>query len=132
MQHSVILFDGICNLCNSFVQFVIRHDRKNTFRFAALQSDFAQDLLAKHAVFLEGINTVVLIENGTVYFKSTAALRILKRLNGGWKLAYIFIAVPTFIRDAVYHLVAKKRYKWFGKQDSCMIPTDELRKKFLS
>ncbi|ADY53437.1 thiol-disulfide oxidoreductase DCC [Pseudopedobacter saltans DSM 12145] len=131
-MHSVILFDGVCNLCNSFVQFVIKHDKKERFMFASLQSDFAQKTLVNSFVASQKLSTVVLLEDRKTYSKSTAALRVLKKLNGLWPLLYVFIILPTFIRDAVYNLIAKNRYKWFGKKDSCMMPSPELRRRFLS
>ncbi|WP_353132097.1 thiol-disulfide oxidoreductase DCC family protein [Pseudopedobacter sp.] len=131
-MQSVILFDGVCNLCNSFVQFVIKHDRKERFRFASLQSDFAEKELANSFIDNQKMSTVILLENGKFYSKSTAALRILKKLNGLWPLLYVFIIVPVFIRDTVYNLIARNRYKWFGKKDSCMIPSPELQRRFLS
>ncbi len=131
-MQSVILFDGVCNLCNSFVQFVIKHDRKERFRFASLQSDFAEKELANSFIDNQKMSTVILLENGKLYSKSTAALRILKKLNGLWPLLYIFIIVPAFLRNVVYNLIARNRYKWFGKKDSCMIPSPELQRRFLS
>lgn len=131
-MQSVILFDGVCNLCNSFVQFVIKHDKYERFKFASLQSDFAKKELADSFIDTQKMSTVILLENGKLYSRSTAALRVLKKLNGLLPLLYIFIAIPTFIRDAVYNLIAKNRYKWFGKKDSCMIPSPELQRRFLS
>lgn len=132
MNHSsIILFDGVCNLCNASVQFVIKHDTDARFSFASLQSDSGQKLLEQYHLQQTDFNSFVLIENQRVYTKSTAALMVAKRLNGLIKLFYGFIIVPVFIRDAVYSLVAKNRYKWFGKKDSCMIPTPALQSKFL-
>lgn len=127
---SVILFDGVCNLCNGFVQFVIRRDKKNRFLFASLQSDEANELL-KDLVSGKDLKTVVLIENDTIYTRSTAALRICRGLPGGWPLLYGFIIIPAFIRNAVYNFISRNRYRWFGKKDHCMIPAPELQKKFL-
>ena len=129
-QH-IILFDGVCNLCNASVQFVIKRDKKRLFRYAALQGDTAQKLLANSNSPGLDLNSVVLVENGKVYDRSTAALRIARHLSGGWPLFYAFIIVPKFLRDGVYNFIAKNRYKWFGKQESCMIPTPELKSLFL-
>lgn len=129
-KKAVILFDGVCNLCNGFVNFIIRRDKKNRFRFASLQSDAAAALLSRYSV-TKNLKTIIFIENGKVYSRSGAALHICRRLSGGWPLLYGFIIVPSFIRDAFYDLVAKYRYRWFGKRDQCMIPTPALRSKFL-
>lgn len=131
-QEAVILFDGVCNLCNASVQFVIRHDKKDHFKFAALQSDTGQQLLDQYQLGSKHFDSFALIENGKAFTRSTAALRVSKQLAGPVKLLYGFIIVPAFIRDAVYSFIAKNRYKWFGKQDSCMIPTPALKAKFLS
>jgi predicted DCC family thiol-disulfide oxidoreductase YuxK len=130
-QQATILFDGVCNLCNGFVQFVIKHGKGYYFSFAALQSEYADQQFKNMDYKADGLASVVLIENNKVYTQSTAALRILKRMKGLYPLLYAFIIVPSFIRDAVYKWIAKNRYKWFGKTDSCMIPTPELKSRFL-
>ncbi len=127
----VILFDDICNLCNNSVQYVIKHDSKNIYQFAALQSQAGQALLQKYKLPTTHFNSFLLIQNNNVYQKSTAALMVAKQLSGAIKLIYIFIIVPAFIRNAVYNFIAKNRYKWFGKKDSCMIPNKLLQDKFL-
>ncbi|HMR91998.1 MAG TPA: thiol-disulfide oxidoreductase DCC family protein [Chitinophagaceae bacterium] len=129
--HPVILFDGVCNLCNSSVQFVIRRDKKGSFRFASLQGRSGQQYLQQYHLPVDDFNSFVLIENNRAYTRSTAALRVARRLGGGWKLLYGFIVIPRFIRDAVYNLVAKNRYRWFGKKEACMIPSPELKARFL-
>lgn len=129
--HPVILFDGVCNLCNSSVQFVIRRDKKGSFRFASLQGRSGQQYLQQYHLPVDAFNSFVLIENNKVYTRSTAALRVARQLGGGWKLLYGFIVIPRFIRDAVYNLVAKNRYRWFGKKEACMIPSPELKARFL-
>src|SRR5687768_16318256 len=131
-RHSIILFDGICNVCNGAVQFIVKRDKKNHFRFASLQSPEGQKLLAQHELPVNDFNSFVLVENGIVYTRSLAALKIAKYLSGLWSLLYGFIIVPKFIRDSIYDLFAKNRYKWFGKKDSCMIPTPEIMAKFLN
>ena len=130
-QH-IVLFDGVCNLCNNGVQFIIKKDKKNLFKFAALQSEFGQKLLEKHQISTENMDSFVYVHQEKAYIKSTAALKIAKELKRGWQLFYIFIIIPAFIRNLFYDLVAKNRYKWFGKKDSCMIPTAELKAKFLN
>lgn len=129
---ATILFDGVCNLCNGFVQFVIQRDPAVRFHFAALQSELGQKILKDHGLDTHEFQTVLLLENGKLYKQSTAALRIARRLKGGWSWAYGFMVVPGFIRDAVYDFVSKNRYRWFGQQESCMVPTPALKARFLS
>ena len=131
-KKAIILFDGVCNLCNSSVQFVIQHDRANKFLFAALQSQTGQALLQQYNLPQQGFNSFVLIQNEKVFLKSTAALHVAKQLNGPAKLLYGFIIVPAFIRNTVYNFIAKNRYKWFGKKESCMMPTPTLQSRFLN
>ena len=130
-QQPIILFDGVCNLCNSAVQFTIKHDKKKQFMFAALQSDTGQQLLKQYQLQQENFSSFVLIKDGQVFLKSTAALMVAKQLNGLIKLLYGFIIVPAFIRNGVYNFIAKNRYRWFGKKESCMMPTQELTARFL-
>ncbi len=127
----IILFDGVCNLCNGSVQYVLKHDKKKLFRFASLQSDSGQQLLKKYKLPYNNFNSFVLLQNEKAYLKSTAALMVAKQLRGFTQILYAFIIVPTFIRDAVYNLISKNRYKWFGKKESCMVPTTELQSRFL-
>lgn len=131
-NNPIILFDGVCNLCNGAVQFVIKHDRNNKFQFAALQSAMGQQLLQQNNLPQQGFDSFVLIQGEKVFLKSTAALQVAKQLSGPIKLLYGFIIVPAFIRNAVYAFIAKNRYKWFGKKDSCMIPTPSLQSRFLN
>ncbi len=131
-QKPIILFDGVCNLCNNSVQFVIKHDTSNKFMFAALQSIKGQILLQQYNLPQQGFNSFVLLQNEKVFLKSTAALNVVKQLNGPVKLLYGFIIVPAFIRNAVYNFIARNRYKWFGKKDSCIIPTPALQSRFLN
>ena len=130
-ESPVIFFDGFCNLCNGAVQFTIERDRKNIFRFASLQSDYADEKLIPFHIDPKQFNSFVLLEEGKIYQQSTAALRVAKQLGGLWPLLYGFIIVPSFIRDGIYSYVAKNRYKWFGKQENCWVPTPELKEKFL-
>lgn len=132
MDHPIILFDGICNLCNNAVQFVLKHDKKKLFRFASLQSDFGKSILIKHALPTDNFNSFVLILNGKAYTKSTAALSVAKMLSGPIKLLYGFIVVPAFIRNGVYNVIARNRYKWFGKKESCMLPSPDVAARFLN
>lgn len=128
----IILFDGVCNLCNSSVQFVIKRDKKDLFRYAALQSKAGQQLVEQRHIDTRTIDSIILIEPGVAYYtKSDAALEIAQDLGGLWKLTAIFTWIPTSIRNAIYDFVAKNRYKWFGKKESCMVPTPELKAKFL-
>jgi predicted DCC family thiol-disulfide oxidoreductase YuxK len=129
---SVVLFDGVCNLCNGFVQFVIARDRRNRFQFAALQSPPAQRLLAPLAAAADALDTMILIEDGRVFTRSAAALRVARGLAFPWPLAYGFILVPRPLGDWAYGLVARHRYRWFGRRDVCMVPTPEHRAKFLT
>lgn len=128
----IILFDGVCNLCNSAINFVIDHDKNNVFKFGSLQSSEGQFYLKKFGLNSENFDSFVLIDGDKYYTKSTAALRVANDLPGLYKLLYGFIIVPTFIRDAVYNFVSKYRYKIFGKSDSCRMPTPELKSKFLN
>lgn len=130
-DNKIVLFDGVCNLCNSSVQFIIKRDKKKQFRFASLQGNFGQQFLKKNKLPADNFNSFILLENETVYTRSTAALRMLKHLGGGWRLMYGFIVLPKFIRDGIYNLIARNRYKWFGKRESCMIPTADVRERFL-
>jgi len=127
-----VLFDGVCNLCNGSVLFVIGHDPGAQFRFAALDSDAAWGLLKECGIRCALPDSVALIERGTVYTRSSAALRIAKRLRFPWSLLYALIVVPRPLRDSVYDLIAHHRYGWFGKRDTCMVPTLELRSRFLT
>ncbi len=129
--NNIILFDGVCNLCNGFVQFVIRHDRAGYFRFAALQSEVGRKILQQVHFSDYSIDSVVLVQNGKFYIRSAAVLKILRRLDGWWPLAYVAIILPAFLRDLIYAGLAKNRYRWFGKQESCMLPTPELKLRFL-
>ncbi|WP_240751412.1 thiol-disulfide oxidoreductase DCC family protein [Flagellimonas onchidii] len=128
----IILFDGVCNLCNGAIQFIIKRDKNDLFRYAALQSDIGQQLITERAIDTSKVDSIILIVPGVAYFtKSDAALEIAKGFGGLWKTMTIFTWVPKTLRDAIYDLIAKNRYKWFGRKDSCMIPTPELQAKLL-
>jgi predicted DCC family thiol-disulfide oxidoreductase YuxK len=128
----VLLFDGVCNLCNGFVRFVVRFDHDGVFRYAPLQSPVAQELLARHGLPTEdeAFDTVVLVEDGECYTKSTAALRVARRLDGPWPLAYPLVFLPRRLRDGVYDLVAEHRYRLFGRSESCQVPPPTVRERF--
>ena len=127
---SIVLFDGVCNLCNSAVQLIIRRDPQAHFQFASLQSKQGQQLLVGHR--LEGyLESIVLMEDSKIYTASAAALRIAQRLSGLWPLFYIFMIIPRPMRDWAYSIIARNRYRWFGRRDECMIPTPNLRERFL-
>lgn len=128
---NVILFDGICNFCNSSINFVMDRDKDDRFRFAALQSDSGVELQRKLGIDPEKIDSVVLVQGKMHYHKSTAALRIAKIMGFPYNLLYILIIVPPFIRNIFYDIIAHYRYKWFGKKEACRIPTPEERAKFL-
>ncbi|HLO29228.1 MAG TPA: thiol-disulfide oxidoreductase DCC family protein [Anaerolineales bacterium] len=131
-QQRIILFDGVCNLCNGSVIFVLQRERKPTFKFASIQSEAGKELLEWYG-FPPGYNqAVILLEHGRVYLGSTAALKIGQQLKFPWSLlAYAGFIVPKFIRDWVYDQIARHRYQWFGKRDVCMTPTENLKTRFL-
>lgn len=130
-KHKIILFDGVCNLCNDSVKFIIKHDPKDVFQFTALQSDIGVKMVAEHGIDTTKTDSILLVDQGKIYAKSTAALKIARHLSGGYPLLYAIMIVPNFIRNWVYDIIAKNRCKWFGRKDSCMIPTPELKDKFL-
>jgi predicted DCC family thiol-disulfide oxidoreductase YuxK len=141
---AILLFDGVCNFCDSSVNFIIARDKEGYFKFAPLQSDAGMELAAKYGLEFEGISrreekptgvpidSIILIENDKAYTHSTAALKVARRLPGIWPALYVFIIVPKFIRDLFYKLFARYRYKLFGRKDVCMMPTPELKQRFLS
>jgi predicted DCC family thiol-disulfide oxidoreductase YuxK len=129
--NSVIVFDGVCNLCNTLVQFVIARDPKGRFQFAPLQSDSGRRVLREIGAGEAYSDSIVLVESRRAYVGSTAALRIARQLRLPWSLAYALIVVPRPVRDWVYTLVANHRYKWFGRRQSCMVPTPDVRARFL-
>lgn len=130
-NHLVVLFDGVCNLCNSSVQFIIERDVENRFKFSSLQSEFGQNFLRKNQLNTDNFDSILLVEGDQYYSKSTAALKIGQELKG-LKWLKVFWIVPKFLRDFVYSIISINRYKWFGKQDNCWIPTPELQEKFLN
>ena len=127
----VIVFDGVCNFCNAFVNFVLKWDSPGLFRFGTLQSQPAQDILAQLHLSTRDYETFLLLENGKVFTKSTAALKVLRCLPGVWPWMYAFIIIPRPLRDMVYSVIARNRYQWMGKSDTCRVPTPEERARFI-
>ena len=130
-EHPVILFDGVCNFCNTTINFLIRQDRQKVLRFAALQSEAGQQLLERFSLPKEKFDSFILIDKGKVYKSSTAVLFLSGKLPWYWKWTQLFWLVPTALRDAVYGVIARNRYKWFGKKEQCMLPSAEVRSRFL-
>lgn len=132
-NHKIILFDGVCNLCNGAIQFMIKHDTNDVFRYAALQSDIGRKLIDERNIDTNKVDSIILIEPGVAYYdKSDAALHIGKHLKGYRTIASILYLIPSGLRNIVYDFIARNRYKWYGKKEHCMIPTPELRAKFLT
>lgn len=130
-ENHILLFDGFCNLCSSMVMFTLKRDAKKKFKFAALQSDKGQMLLKKFDLSMNDFDSLVVIKGDQFYIKSSAVLHVLKELGGVWKLAYVFIYLPRPLRDFMYSLIAKTRYKIFGKRKVCMVPTVNTIQRFL-
>ncbi|MGG9970380.1 thiol-disulfide oxidoreductase DCC family protein [Ferruginibacter sp. SUN002] len=127
----IILFDGVCNFCNGAVNFAIKRDKKRIIKFAPLQSSAGQQLLKQYDLPTATMDSFVFIDNNTAYTQSTAAIKVCSYLSGLWPLCKVFLIVPKFIRDGLYNWIAKNRYKWFGERESCMIPTPDVRARFL-
>ncbi|MFT6868335.1 MAG: putative DCC family thiol-disulfide oxidoreductase YuxK [Cyclobacteriaceae bacterium] len=130
-DHSIILFDGVCNLCNFFVNFIINRDPSKQFKFASLQSEKASVLLEQLGYDSTSLESIVLIQKGKIYTKSRAALEVLLALGYPWKISYIFLIIPRFISDYIYEVIAANRYSWFGKRESCRVPTADISERFL-
>ncbi|MCE2612220.1 DUF393 domain-containing protein [Flavobacteriaceae bacterium D16] len=131
-EHQIVLFDGVCNLCNRAIQFIIKRDKADRYRFAPLQSDLGKKLTTERNIDTRKIDSIILIEPGKAYYiKAPAALRIGKKFGGLWGLLAIFEWVPPVISNWVYDLLARNRYRWFGRKEQCMIPSPELKQKFL-
>ena len=131
IDQSIILFDGVCNLCNGAVQFIIKRDPEGYFKFASLQSGKAADILLRFNLDPTGMESIILVEKGRIYHKSNAVLLISKKLSGLWPLFSLFIIIPVSLRDLIYDWIAKNRYKWFGRKNECMVPTIELKSRFV-
>ncbi|WP_336759551.1 thiol-disulfide oxidoreductase DCC family protein [Paenibacillus sp. USHLN196] len=129
--HPIVLVDGVCHFCQGLTKWIIKRDPEGKYHFTSLQSDIAKELLKKGNLSTDSMDTFVLIENGKYYTRSTAALRLAKGLKFPYPLLYVFIIVPKFIRNAVYNWVARNRYRWFGKDEACMLPTPEIKDRFL-
>ena len=127
----IILFDGVCNFCNGAVNFTIKRDKKGIIKFTPLQSETGRMLATQSGIGINDMSSFIFIENGKAFTRSTAALKVCQHLGGLWPLCYGFIIVPPFIRNGIYNWVAKNRYKWFGEKQECMIPTPEVRGRFL-
>lgn len=130
-NYKIILFDGVCNLCNSAINFIIKRDKNDVFKFAALQSEIGRELTSQYKIDTSKVDSIILIDGKKDYDKSSAALHIAKNMSGAYPLLFGCMIFPKFIRNGVYDYIARNRYKWFGKQESCMIPTPELKAKFL-
>lgn len=129
---AIVLFDGVCGLCNGWVQFLLKRDRRHAFRFAALQSPPGLRLLRARGVGeLDASSSMVLVDGVRVYQKSSAVLETLQRLGGGWSLARLALLIPVRLRDAAYDVIASRRYRWFGRLDTCRVPDEQERKRFL-
>jgi predicted DCC family thiol-disulfide oxidoreductase YuxK len=131
MNNPILLFDGVCNLCNSTVQWILARDKKAQFRFAALQSEIGQALLIQHGIDTQSIDSVILIDGDRVFIKSDAALEVATRIGGAWTLMGIFYIIPRPIRNIVYDWIARNRYRWFGKHNECWLPRPEWKARFL-
>ncbi len=131
-QNGIILFDGVCNFCHSSVNTIIRYDKKKYFRFAPIQSALGQELMNKFGLDPIQFDSVILIDHNKAYTYSSAVLHILKKMGGIFSLGYVFIIVPPIIRNGIYKWFSRNRYKWYGKKDSCMVPTAEIRSRFIS
>jgi predicted DCC family thiol-disulfide oxidoreductase YuxK len=129
--HNLVLFDGVCNLCNGAVQFIIKRDPQQKFRFASLQSAVAQQYIKSLSLTGPALYSIILIKKGRAYDRSSAVLEIARDLSGLWSTVYVFKIIPAFIRDVLYSWVAKNRYRFFGKKDECMIPTADLKARFV-
>jgi predicted DCC family thiol-disulfide oxidoreductase YuxK len=130
-SNAIVLFDGICNLCSRSVLFIIKRDPGGYFRFAALQTGSGRLIMKKYDITPDNTDSVILLENNKVYYRSDAALRIARKLRGAWKLFYTAVIIPPFIRNFFYDFVARNRYRWFGKRDSCFMPDLALKQRFI-
>lgn len=130
-QNDIVLFDGVCNLCDRAVNFIIQRDPKDRFKVASLQDGASKKLLKDYQVNESYLDSIVLVRGDQIFYKSRAALEIAKKLKGLWPIIYAFVIVPYFIRDPLYDWIARNRYKWFGKRETCRMPTEEDKQKFL-
>jgi len=130
-QNPIVLFDGVCNLCNGTVKFALKQDKKAILRFASLQSEAGKVIMRKYGMDENQLNTFVFVQDDKLFTRSTAALKMFRSFGGLWVLLYVLIIIPKPIRDAVYNFIASNRYRWFGKEEACMIPSPEVRARFL-
>lgn len=130
-QQKIIVFDGACNLCNRWVQFVIKHDRDKIYKFCSIQSDTGKKITKQFLGGTDELKTIIFIDGNRLYIKSTAALYIVKNLSGVWSFLFVFVSIPKFIRNFIYDIVAKNRYKWFGKAEKCMVPSKDIMDRFI-
>lgn len=130
-HNHIVLFDGVCNLCQSSVQFLLKHDKKGKLKYASLQSKFGKELLQKYKIDTNKVDSIVFVSNGKAFIESSAALKIAGFLNFPLNALQVFWIVPKFIRDRIYKWVARNRYKWFGKEETCMLPTEDISARFL-
>ena len=130
-RHDIVLFDGVCNLCNQTIDFIMRNDPRGHFKFGALQEESTQEMLEAYKVEKDYLDSIVLVRKDRIFYKSRAALEITKKLNGIWPLLYVFILIPNFLRNPLYDWIARNRYKWFGKKETCRLPTPEEKDRFL-
>lgn len=128
---NVVLFDGVCNLCNRSVQILLKNDRKKQLSFGSLQSEKAKSLLIDHGIDPNQMNSIVFLKDEKAYTESDAVLHICKTIGGVWIIGYLFISLPRFIRNVLYRFIARHRYRWFGKRESCMLPSPELKNRFI-
>lgn len=131
VENKILLFDGLCNLCNKSVIFIIRHNKSASIFFSSLQSNYSQDLIIKYKLPKMELSTIFYIDNGKIYTKSTAWLKIFLQLDGLWPSLYLLIIFPRFLRNYIYDIIAKNRYTFFGKRDSCLIPSEQIKNRFL-
>lgn len=130
-RYDIVLFDGVCNLCNAAVDLIVRNDKRGRFKVGALQDAKTKELLQDYLINSDYLDSIILIRGDQVFYKSRAALEITKKLKGLWPLLYVFVVVPAFIRDPIYDWIARNRYRWYGKKETCRLPTAEERARFL-
>ncbi len=130
-QQSIVFFDGVCNLCNGFVQFILKHETNSDYKFCSLQSDFAVNFFKEKKFISSGIDSVIVFENNQFYIESAAAFKIINKLKWPYKAIYIFSVIPKFINNFIYKFIAKNRYKIFGKSNICWVMTEQTRNRFL-
>ncbi|MFB1022395.1 MAG: thiol-disulfide oxidoreductase DCC family protein [Vicingaceae bacterium] len=130
-MQKIVFFDGVCNLCNGSVNFLIKQDKKGVLKFASLQSDYAKKMIPKDVLNRENLDTIIFYNDGKFYDRSSAVLKICKALGGKYYVFLVGYLIPRFIRDGLYRFIANNRYKWFGKKEQCRIPTADLKERFL-